>query len=330
MEPRWRLGSLPSPTLGTHFLELEQLGRHSYRGNFSEQNGIVYTCKAGHIDTYHVRDAADWTAYLAAKTYKALSNRRTKFSFIDKDGSVCFVTLNYPDDWAGSSDAEKEDTIKAISIRLGQYLSYTLLTWHEIVTWFGYKSSGVFPEYPSAFSWEDSYSNVLGSRVGALALADSEHDYDEAVTTALEMELTRLSIQPAAVARQAAENVRGVWFEGELPFVVEVRKRNFDIGFDDGLVEPCIAEVEGRCRSLRAQPLPAPGLDFLSQYGLSVRFEIEPWCWEREKILDIVYAGKTTGLRLIEPARHFPAIIEYIRKQAQSRYGAEMVRPCGG
>ncbi|MGD1041926.1 MAG: hypothetical protein ABR913_02550 [Sedimentisphaerales bacterium] len=27
------------------------------------------------------------------------------------------------------------------------------------MTWYGYKIIAIYPEYPSAFSWEDSYSN---------------------------------------------------------------------------------------------------------------------------------------------------------------------------
>src|SRR3989304_5024998 len=75
--PQSELGSYPSPTLKTSFLELKDLGRHGYRNDGSEKSGIVYTCKAGHIDIYHVREAADWTAFLTDKTIEHLEKNDT-------------------------------------------------------------------------------------------------------------------------------------------------------------------------------------------------------------------------------------------------------------
>ena len=44
--PRIRVGYLPTTTLGTVFPGLEELGQHGYRPNWTEKNGIVYTCRA--------------------------------------------------------------------------------------------------------------------------------------------------------------------------------------------------------------------------------------------------------------------------------------------
>ena len=79
--PRIRMGSLPTPPPGPRFSNPNSLGKHSYRFNPFEQNGIVYTCKAGHIDITHVRWCADYTRYLVKKTRKTLMKKGKGFSF---------------------------------------------------------------------------------------------------------------------------------------------------------------------------------------------------------------------------------------------------------
>ena len=70
--PRMRMGSYPTSTLGTTFLGPD-LGSHGYSYNSSEGDGIVYTCRAGHVDIIHLRISADWTAYLTMKTFNTLT-----------------------------------------------------------------------------------------------------------------------------------------------------------------------------------------------------------------------------------------------------------------
>ena len=57
------------------------LGKHGYKSQPGEKNGIAYTCRGGDIDVIHVRIAADWTAYLATKAYKTLMNGKPGFSY---------------------------------------------------------------------------------------------------------------------------------------------------------------------------------------------------------------------------------------------------------
>ncbi len=318
--PQIRRGSYASPTMGTSFWEPDQLGLHSYRFNSSKKDGIVYTCKAGHIDLSHVREAADWTAFLAAKTYRHLNNNDSEFSFKLKEGSVCFVHLTYPDNWRYLSGQDKESIASDVAVRLGQYFAYTAGTWHEIVTWFGYKSKGVFPEFASAFSWEDTFSNLLGSDIGAEALNDTKRTYDEAVTYALNKKLEELDVQPANVAKYAAEKVRGTWFSGEVPPFVDMKMRNFDTGLDNGFVTPLLVDSICECEGAKVQPYPVPNLRFLAEYEFSMRFEIEPQVWEKDKILSIVYHDKKTRNKRIEPDKHFAAIISEIRREAQKAH----------
>jgi hypothetical protein len=48
----------------TQIISLDELGEHRYLGSQDEGNGIIYTATGGFIDIGHVRDQADWTAYL--------------------------------------------------------------------------------------------------------------------------------------------------------------------------------------------------------------------------------------------------------------------------
>ncbi|MDH4239324.1 MAG: DUF4056 domain-containing protein [Phycisphaerae bacterium] len=325
-KPHIQRGSLPSPGVWTSFLDPGHLGAHRYEFTLSEKNGIIYTCKAGHIDIYHVREAADWTAFLTAKTFKHLNNDDIEFSFKLKEGAICFVRLTYPQTWELLLPKIKEYITYDISISLGQYFAYTAQTWHEIMTWYGYKSGGFYPEFPSAFSWEDNFSNLLGSYIGVLGLQDTKHAYDEAVTLALNKELEKLGVQPAAVARHSAKSMKGLWFSGKLLGPEDMKKRNFDIGIDDGFVTPSIVPDVCECEGTKAQPYRVPNLDCLSKYGFSMKFEIEPREWEKDKILSIIYPDKKTRGKCIEPAKHFAAIMSRIMNEAEKKYGFHVAR----
>jgi hypothetical protein len=315
--PKIRIGTYASSTLGTSFLEPYHLGPHSYRFELHEKNGIVYTCKAGHVDISHVREAADWTAYLAAITYKHLETSDLEFSFTLKEGSVCFIHLAYPDTWQSLSAEDRERIASDLAINLGRYFAYTAGSWHEIVTWFGYKSKGVFPEFPSAFSWEDTFSNLLGSNIGVEALRDTQRTYDEAVTYAIDKTLENLDIQSAETAKDATEKTRGAWFEGEVPPFVDMKKRSFDIGLDNGFITPLLVDSVCGCEGAKAGQYSVPNTHFLAEYGFSMKFEIEPRVWEKDEILSFVYPDKKPGDKYIEPDRDFATIMSGIKQEAQ-------------
>jgi hypothetical protein len=320
-EPHARRGTLPSPTTWTNFLDPGHLGLHCYKPNLPEENGIVYTCKAGHIDIYHVREAADWTAFLAAITFKHLNNGDAEFSFRLKEGSICFVRLTYPQVWENLSPQDREYIAYNMSIELGQYFAYTAGTWHEILTWYGYKSRGIYSEFSSAFSWEDNFSNLLGSYIGVFGLRDTRHGYDEAVTLAMNNELEKLDIQSSEIARRASESMEGLWFSSGLLGHVDMKKRNFDIGINNGFVTPWIVPGICECQGAQVQPYQVPTLDCLSKYGFSMKFEIEPKEWEKGRILSIIYPDKETRGKCIEPAKDFAAIMSHIMQEAEKEHG---------
>jgi hypothetical protein len=317
--PRGRIACLPSSTVGTRYPDPFALGHHSYGFSLSERNGIVYTCRGGHIDITHVRKLTDWTAYLAYVTREALLENRGRFTYRMREPSIYYVRIEYPRGWRDLCANEKQTIAREVSIELAQYLAYNGSIWHEILTWFGFKGIGIWPEYLSAFSWEDNYSNVLGCRIGAAALRDSERDFSSAVTLLLDRELRALGVQPRPMAYRAGQAVRDWWFVGDL-WSCDITKRHFDVGLDDGIVTPWLVPGLAECDGATAQEYPAPTLTTVEKYGFSVLLEIEPKEWEKAEIFRIV-RHKDRKAKRIEPARHFGSIVESIRARAAERYG---------
>lgn len=322
-EPGSRMGSYPTSTVGTSFAGPGELGEHVYGGSGSESNGIVYTCRGGHIDLAHLRKSADWTAFLAAYTYNNIRESNRHFSFRFKEDSIYKATLTYPENWDEMSDSQKEKITREVSVGLGGYFAYIGSTWHEILTWFGYKCTGIYSEYPSAFSWEDSFSNALGCHIAMKALRDESRDYNRAVTDALEKELDNLGLQPGTVAKDAANRVKGKWFSGDLLFFVSMKKRNFDIGLN-GYITPWIIPSLSECEDNIPAAYPVPDTEFLEKYGFSIEFRIEPHEWEKKEILKIAYPYHSDHEDVINPSLHFPVIMDHIEEDAEQRYGQDV------
>jgi len=325
-KPQVRCASYPTATAGTLFSGPD-LGEHGYTCSYSEMNGIAYTCAAGHIDIAHLRKAADWTFYLAANTARHLEQGDTRFKFKLYEPSLYLVELTYPEDWQNLPEQDRQYAIHDISVRLGQYFAHIATAWHEILSWYGYRSTRLFPEFASAFSWEDSFSNLLGTHIAAIVLQNVEefdlkdtNDFDQLMTLALELEMEKLKIQPSRVARRAAANVRGDWYSGDLMFV-DMKRRNFDIGTDDGFISPVIAPVDApECQGVQPQAYPAPDLDFLAHYGFSIKFEVEVRDAVKNKILQAAYPDGRNKRKRIEPSVHFARIMDHIGRQALQRY----------
>ena len=206
--PRTRYGCYATAIPGMTFLG-NRLGTHNYYWPFFEKDGIAYTCRGGHIDITHLRIGIDWTAYLSAKSYQHLMRGDMGFTCkMPVDRSRTHVGIVYPPGWDILSEEEQSAIAQKIALALGPYLTFTMVTWHEITTWYGYKCLGIPVEYDSAFSWEDSYSNLLGTIIAVRALQDTEHSYNKAVSLAIDEEMQQLGILPSArEARQASKSV---------------------------------------------------------------------------------------------------------------------------
>ncbi len=321
--PKARLASPPTATVGTRFIDPFKLGKHGYGYNLSEKNGIVYTARGGHIDIAHVRKIADWTAYLTGKVYQALKQGDTRLTYRLWEPSRYHLTLSYPSHWQQLPSGKKDKLARDMAIRLGQHMAYTAATWHEMLTWFGYRGIVVWPEFQSAFTWEDNYSNLLGACVAGFALKDQQYSYSEAVTRYLNRALEHLGGQPRRVGRKASAAMRGVWFKGNLMFL-SVYRRHFDIGDGDGQVSPWLVTCLPEVAPARPFSLPVPDVDILADNGIRFRLEIEPRESVKTKILKAAYQGSpTTGTR-IDPARHFANIMKAVRAQGIAKYGQDV------
>lgn len=316
--PRLRFGCYPTSTVGTEFLGPD-VGKHGYHYEFWEKNGIVYTCRGGDIDITHLRITADWTAYLASVAYRTIMGNKPSFSYkLDVDRSHSTVRITYPPNWKQMSQQERSAVAKDVAMAIGPYGTFTVATWHEILTWFGFRCIGLVTEFPSAFSWEDSYSNLLGTIIARRALQDSEHPYNEAVTIAIDQEMQHLGIQSAKTAREASQRVKGQWFTGSVLFFVDIRKRNIDIGLDDGLITPTLLPGVSECPDAQPVSYPVPTLDAVAQRGFGVTIEIRPREWERDKIFQALYGDRRD--RVINPVTDIPRLMEYIRKDGIEHY----------
>jgi hypothetical protein len=317
--PRMRGGAYPIAILGTPWLG-PNLGTHGYYYRPSERDGIVYTCRAGHVDIAHLRIGVDWTAYLTATTYRHLMKHKPGFSYkLAVDRSREYVQFTYPPGWDSLPEPQRRQIAREIALAAGPYMTYTMTSWHEMLTWFGFKCIGLPTEFPSAFSWEDSFSNLLGTVIAVNALQDSQHSYNEAVQIALDQEMAKLGILPASVSKQAAESVKGKWSTGDVTMLVTIMKRNFDIGLGDGMVTPTLVPNVSKCPGAEPLSYPVPKLDVLAKYGFAMKLEIEPREWESGKILRIIYGDKKPPKR-IDPEQHFPIVMRYMRQAATALY----------
>lgn len=327
--PRPRVGRYATATIGgATFTEIEDLGLHKYysAGNL-EGNGIIYTCQAGHIDLAHVRKSADWTAYIAERTFSLMQRGETQLRLLLSDPVHYSMTIHYPCDWDERPLEERNRLAREASIALGRYVSFLGSAWHEIITWFGYRNVPIYSEFPSSFSWEDSFSDLLGTHLGAAALRDTEHSFDKAMTLVLKREMEILGAQPRTTAAQASRQVEGQWYSPGFLFLVEMKKRNFDIGLDDGAITPWIVPNLDACPNARARSYAVPTLEPVFDLGFYVKVEIEPGGLERDRLLRAAYPDIERPPRSIVPTVHFHPIMAHIKAEAVEKYGPEVDVP---
>ena len=308
--PRVRLGSYATPTPGTNFLDLETIGNHNYNRSWSEKNGIVYTCHGGHIDIAHLRITADYVRYLYQRIVRNLLETDEQFRFkLNVERSWHYVTITYPEKWATLPKKKRKEIADKAALELARYCTFMMATWHEVLTYFGYKTTGFISEAPSAFSWEDSYSNVLGIHLGTFAIESKIENYNAIMTWLINRELESLGIQPAATARAAAEQMRGTWYEGTL--FVNMKVRNMDIGQTDGMVTPLL--VPGICPGAKPRSYPAPTLKRFEKYGFGMKFEAEPREFERSKFMKL--SCPQGGCKRLTLPDDMMIILDHIEKQ---------------
>jgi hypothetical protein len=307
--PRMRVGAFFGSPGGMNFPDPERLGNHNYNSPLGERNGLVYTCNGGFIDIGHLREAADRTAFLADLVFDKLAAGKTEFSFRVIEPSWYHVTVSYPPGWEDMPEEKRVDMAGEVSILLGQYLAHKSLVWHEIITWYGFSSTGIFSEKISSFSFEDTYSDATGVYLAGLALRD-RRPYDKVMTLLIDERLKELGVKSPAITRQAVSRISGEWYSGELYIFTRMKEPNFDVGLEGGLVTPYL--VADICPDAVPTPCPVPSLDSLSQFGFAIDLEIEPYIWEKRAIYHSIQLKQN-----IRPEAHFPELIAFISAQTR-------------
>jgi hypothetical protein len=335
-------GPVPIPFFSIgNIMSVDELGPHQYdSGAFSvqgssaknafssERNGLVYTCRGGFIDTAHVRDYADWTLYWTTTIARSSVTGAT-IELPPEGGKRRVIIRPLP------HEVIERDGLRQAAIGLAQWMAFQLSVWHEIATAYGWASIDLYPEYLSAFSPEDLYSNLLGIKIasGILTQSDSaaaENLYDQDMDLWLHTTLRYLQPVSAAAGEAAAYLVDGVWWDSKarLPNPRLVLRRNLDAGDE---IAPwqvsraysspqMTAWVDQECGGserpliLRHQNA-AHGVQFADLLTLEIDVDVpDPFPFPRPGSTQITQAD-------------FPAILEAVRAKAVQFFGPGSDRP---
>lgn len=244
----------------TDITSREIMGTHTYMGGRTEQNGIIYTRRGGFLDMGHLRDCADWTAYLYNLIKASQTNTYYRHIELRNEGGAKSLDLYVPNDL-------NEEQI----ISLAGKISFDLSMWHEISTWFGASYVPLIPEKFSSFSPEDMYSNLMGVHLGMRAIKNNL-DYDSAMTVELSNMLDSLeSVDNEEETYNAMLKVNEVWYSNQKKYPNKdvVLKRYIEFGPD--LIPWLVPGYESRQQPYILQK-PADSLSKYYKLSLKLNF----------------------------------------------------------
>ncbi len=203
----------------TDITSIEEIGDHQFMGDITENNGNIYTKRGGFLDLGHLRDCADWTAYLYQLILASKENKELEIIHLGNEGGSKTLILEIPEDFNESEACE-----------LAGKIAYDLSLWHEIATWYGTSYVPLVPERYSSFSPEDLYSNLLGVHLGMAAIK-SDLEYNEAMTVLLSEMLDSLeTVTSREETYNAMVTVDEIWYTSQkrLPNKKLLLKRYLD------------------------------------------------------------------------------------------------------
>ncbi|GEM80682.1 DUF4056 domain-containing protein [Vibrio superstes] len=231
------LGIVPVPFFRVNnIVELDDIHIHLYNdgeqgvasslmGTGDESNGLIYTAKGGIIDTAHVRDTADYTLYLYSQIKGQLGTQK-QIVLEDELRSRVIKLTEKP---VNMTPGEQEKA----EIELSALLGYRLAQWHEVAQWFGYTSVAGFKEYPSAYSPEDLYSNMLGALITIEILehnkTPTKEQYQGAFSRIFLRKLKELEAQDKDRTEEVMDDLDGKWWDSgkRLPDKWVVKTRDY-------------------------------------------------------------------------------------------------------
>ncbi len=325
--PRPRLGALPFPGLFTLYTssDVSEVGLHHYTSwwerPFQEgegARGIMYTCQAGFLDLAHLHEGVDWTRYMRDHARTLLLAGGGSVSLVNDDTHI-ELSVSLPPWWAGLSDSERETLTDEAALCMGERAAYQIAVWHEIVTWFGWRTFFFIPEDVSSFTWEDLNSDLLGVIIGGQVVRDGDQNYDRRASAAVRSMLMELGPVSTRWVDRAAYAVEGQWWRDG----VAVR-RDLDTGLETGFKVPWLVPGLECCPDCEPVTLTVPSLKNVNGHDLSSVYELRltapTWLLER------MYAHREPP-RPIVADRDYAGLIDLIRTQMQARWGPDVDRP---
>ena len=332
--PGVEIGNILGPTdVGPHrydngFLSIETSDPRGFVDD--ENNGLVYTCRGGFVDTAHVRDNADNTLALSDAVARRMDSGGTLE--VPPQGATMRVRLR-----AIPAETIERHGRMRLAVALAQWLAYQLSIWHEIATWYGFASLAEWPEKISAFSPEDLYSNQLGARIaGAIVLAGgarSDTEYNLNMDAWIAQALKRLRVVSLGDAQAAAMALDGAWWDSarRIPDWMLVQRRRMDTGpvLSPWTLAVGSAGAKGTVKPLAACQDAGPPLDLHVADGwngtpfrdlATLEFEVG------NALAAEGFPFPRAGSRLVTQD-DFPAVIAVIRRANAESFGEAGDRP---
>ena len=306
--PRLRVGSMP---FDAWYSPLQPLARtdltpHRYRrGLFpgpagSTNRGILYTRRGGFLDIAHLRNAVDLTRYVYLPLRDALARGAPELRLMSAEPDVFVVSL-------ANGTELSDDQLHAVAAGVAARVAYLMTTWHEVATWHGYKATGLFTERPSAFSYDDAASHMVGVLAATDALealhragrAADDDAFSDAATRAIDRRLAALAAVSAREVERRVRMVDGRWHDADLPVLRVVHMglpgerlwaRTLDEDEPAVWVLPADASVAGR------------SLDRWAQTRIEMRL------FERRAVAAAAGRPDADGDWTLDPLRDFPRL----------------------
>jgi hypothetical protein len=285
-----------------------------------ENNGEIYTCRGGFLDTAHVRDFADLAWFLAPRIEQRLETGGA-FDLRDYGGERRITIHPVPRDELARAGRTR------LAIAVAGRLSFDLSVWREAATWYGYQSVPPWPEKLSSFSPEDLYSNLLGTKLAEGILLTtpirSRRDWDLAMTAWLDAAMAALGVVPVETARERMDSVDDVFWSSSrwIPDWRITKRRKFDRGPE---VAPWVVHAHASSRGARAacepddRPVTLPVEDELHGVPIGRIADIHVVASDRlvRKGLPL---SRPEERRIVES--DFQSLIEAVRRESEEGLG---------
>jgi hypothetical protein len=183
-------------------------------------------------------------------------------------------------------------------------------------------------ESPSAFTWDDTMSHVIGLRVAERVLREQQQQpdmpFDETVTSALRAELIDAGVVTPAQTDRAVRAVQGWWWSRSKPL-----KRQLDIGLragDDNTVHPWLVPgfaPDDSDSNREAFALPTLRNVFGQDWSGAYAIRIEPLVPQAQSLRDALPARPA----VLDGERDMPLLVEVTRRQMQERLSTNVDQP---